>query len=351
MVKADILHACHRPQCGSFGRRGMSTPSAARSKPAIASAAHGRLGRTVGQPWPTPDHYRQPHVARDGDGRPRRPPTSFRASAQTALFGVVASNEHALVKLAIEGRAWDEFNGDNRVTLVSNGSVFNVNDNFAGVFGEVAGGFGVSAEGRPLLRPPECARTSSGTATKRVRSPSAPATSGAAPPPPPPPPPPAPAAASPAALRPLRRRRRRLRPLWPGISWSTALRSVDALTHRKPRARCNRPRPTPTTVTPPASWLSVTPTPPAARPTTCGSPSAAPRPRPMRWSPWVSLRPTLTVDWKGKSDLAVPTPDGVKEPLNRRSSISQPEQRLLAGRAELQADAEQPVLRQRQQGL
>ena len=31
---------------------------------------------------------------------------------------------------------------------------------------------------------------------------------------------------------------------------------------------------------------------------------------------------TLSVDWKGKTDLAVPTADGVKEPLNRRSSIS-----------------------------
>lgn len=31
---------------------------------------------------------------------------------------------------------------------------------------------------------------------------------------------------------------------------------------------------------------------------------------------------TLNIDWKGKTDLAVPTPDGVKEPLNRRSTIS-----------------------------
>jgi outer membrane protein OmpA-like peptidoglycan-associated protein len=30
---------------------------------------------------------------------------------------------------------------------------------------------------------------------------------------------------------------------------------------------------------------------------------------------------TLAVDWKGKTDLAVPTPDGVKEPLNRRTTI------------------------------
>jgi flagellar motor protein MotB len=30
----------------------------------------------------------------------------------------------------------------------------------------------------------------------------------------------------------------------------------------------------------------------------------------------------LKVDWKGKTDLAVQTPDGVKEPLNRRSTIS-----------------------------
>ena len=30
----------------------------------------------------------------------------------------------------------------------------------------------------------------------------------------------------------------------------------------------------------------------------------------------------LTVDWKGEGDLAVATPDGTKEPLNRRSTIS-----------------------------
>ena len=29
----------------------------------------------------------------------------------------------------------------------------------------------------------------------------------------------------------------------------------------------------------------------------------------------------LSVSWKGKSELAVPTPDGVREPLNRRSTI------------------------------
>jgi outer membrane protein OmpA-like peptidoglycan-associated protein len=30
----------------------------------------------------------------------------------------------------------------------------------------------------------------------------------------------------------------------------------------------------------------------------------------------------LSVDWKGESQPAVPTPDGVKEPLNRRAPIS-----------------------------
>ena len=30
----------------------------------------------------------------------------------------------------------------------------------------------------------------------------------------------------------------------------------------------------------------------------------------------------INVDWKGKTDLAVQTPDGVKEPLNRRSTVS-----------------------------
>jgi hypothetical protein len=29
----------------------------------------------------------------------------------------------------------------------------------------------------------------------------------------------------------------------------------------------------------------------------------------------------MDVSWKGKSDLAVATPDGVKEPLNRRATI------------------------------
>jgi len=29
----------------------------------------------------------------------------------------------------------------------------------------------------------------------------------------------------------------------------------------------------------------------------------------------------LDVSWRGKTDLAVPTPDGVKEPLNRRTTI------------------------------
>ena len=31
---------------------------------------------------------------------------------------------------------------------------------------------------------------------------------------------------------------------------------------------------------------------------------------------------SLQVDWKGEKDLAVPTPDGVKEPLNRRATIN-----------------------------
>ena len=30
---------------------------------------------------------------------------------------------------------------------------------------------------------------------------------------------------------------------------------------------------------------------------------------------------TLSVDWKGKTNLAVQTADGVKEPLNRRSTV------------------------------
>ena len=29
----------------------------------------------------------------------------------------------------------------------------------------------------------------------------------------------------------------------------------------------------------------------------------------------------MSVDWKGKTNLAVQTADGVKEPLNRRSTV------------------------------
>ena len=31
---------------------------------------------------------------------------------------------------------------------------------------------------------------------------------------------------------------------------------------------------------------------------------------------------TLQVDWRGEDQNAVPTPDGVKEPLNRRATIN-----------------------------
>jgi OOP family OmpA-OmpF porin len=41
----------------------------------------------------------------------------------------------------------------------------------------------------------------------------------------------------------------------------------------------------------------------------------------MAWWAWVSP-PRLAVDWKGESAPAVDTGDGVKEPLNRRSTIS-----------------------------
>jgi outer membrane protein OmpA-like peptidoglycan-associated protein len=32
-------------------------------------------------------------------------------------------------------------------------------------------------------------------------------------------------------------------------------------------------------------------------------------------------QPLLSVDWKGKSEPAVQTGDGVKEPLNRRATV------------------------------
>ena len=45
------------------------------------------------------------------------------------------------------------------------------------------------------------------------------------------------------------------------------------------------------------------------------------RPWPTRWSAPGVNQTALSVDWKGETELAVATGDGVKEPLNRRSTI------------------------------
>ena len=50
----------------------------------------------------------------------------------------------------------------------------------------------------------------------------------------------------------------------------------------------------------------------------------------------------LNVSWVGKTDLAVPTPDGVKEPLNRRTTINIVPSQAAAPMAPAPADASAP---------
>ena len=55
------------------------------------------------------------------------------------------------LKLAIDGRVWDEFDGNNKVTLLSPGLPVVVQDNFTGAFGEVGGALNLYSKGWPLL--------------------------------------------------------------------------------------------------------------------------------------------------------------------------------------------------------
>jgi outer membrane autotransporter protein len=51
----------------------------------------------------------------------------------------VVTNDAYMIKLAVDARVWDEFDGNNHATLISAGLPVTVDDNFSGVFGEVGG--------------------------------------------------------------------------------------------------------------------------------------------------------------------------------------------------------------------
>ncbi len=68
---------------------------------------------------------------------------SFRGSLGLRFSTVISSGPNYLMKFAVEGRAWDEFEGDNHITLQSSGPDLRLNDDFSGVFGEVGGGFNI----------------------------------------------------------------------------------------------------------------------------------------------------------------------------------------------------------------
>ena len=64
---------------------------------------------------------------------------SLRGALGLRLSAPLMSNDSYMVKLAVDGRVWDEFDGTNKVTLISAGTPVEVEDNFTGAFGEVGG--------------------------------------------------------------------------------------------------------------------------------------------------------------------------------------------------------------------
>ncbi|HLI64829.1 MAG TPA: hypothetical protein VKU90_00575, partial [Caulobacteraceae bacterium] len=68
---------------------------------------------------------------------------SFRGALGLRWSAPLAQTDAYLVKLEVDGRVWDEFDGHNRVTLISGGAPIAVQDDFSGVFGEVGAGLNV----------------------------------------------------------------------------------------------------------------------------------------------------------------------------------------------------------------
>ena len=65
---------------------------------------------------------------------------SFRGALGLRYSVPVVTSDSYVIKLAADGRVWDEFEGANHATLLSAGLPVGVEDNFSGVFGEVGAG-------------------------------------------------------------------------------------------------------------------------------------------------------------------------------------------------------------------
>ena len=154
---------------------------------------------------------------------------SFRGAIGGRFSMPVITNDSYLVKLALDARVWDEFDGNNRATLISSLAgtpVVGVNDNFSGVFGEVGGALNLYSKGWPLLGLPERVVQVQVRLQRRQDCDRLPLPVGAPPPPPPPPPRAAAASRRRHPRRHLRPHLRRLRRPWPRTSWSTS-RSIS----------------------------------------------------------------------------------------------------------------------------
>jgi outer membrane autotransporter protein len=74
---------------------------------------------------------------------------SFRGALGLRLSAPVVSNDSYRVTLAVDGRIWDEFDGNSHVTLISGGPPVEAEDNFSGTFGDMGAGLNIySHDGR-----------------------------------------------------------------------------------------------------------------------------------------------------------------------------------------------------------
>ena len=106
---------------------------------------------------------------------------SFRGSLGGRFSVPVVTNDSYMIKLAVEARVWDEFDGRNTAVLISGSPAtsIGVGDNFSGTFGEVGGSANLFSKDGHSSAFLNGRRTSSRTTTAKARSRSATGISGA----------------------------------------------------------------------------------------------------------------------------------------------------------------------------
>jgi len=226
---------------------------------------------------------------------------SFRGALGLRFSLPVVTNDSYMIKLAVDGRVWDEFDGRNQAVLLSGSplTAVGVGDNFSGAFGEVGGAMNL------FSRDGHSSAFITGSYKFKTNYNEGKVAIGyryqwGAPPPPPPPPPPAPVAKDFVVY-------------FPFDQYVLTPEAQSVVQQAADYAKSGN-----------ATTVTV-----VGHTDTSGGFAYNMRLSERRAKATADAlvgqgvnQTVLKVDWKGKTDLAVQTPDGVKEPLNRRSTIS-----------------------------